>query len=631
MKALFQSTLSLLMLGALLVLTLFNTCQIDNLEKRLIAAGATVARRGSEGAETPKGKARYEPSAEERAALADPANLLVPFERSFYDDAKIARGGTLRLANGQDPRGLNPYIANGSDSAEYARYVNNRLCQRGVEDPGQLSPELAVSITTPDNGLTYDVTLREGVYWHRPTVEGLEGDFQWLNREHELTSDDFIFVFDMLSNPQVAGRVSALRNYFDLDRYESLGRYRFRVTYKERLFTNLPNLCDLHPSPRWLMMYDESGERFDDATWGVKVSEHWYNNKAIGTGPYRFVSWEPGTALVFEKNQNYWREEPAFDRIQVRILKDQNSWTRLLKTGELDLTRVQPEQYRTEVLEAKGPILGNASIKETRRNELGYFYIGWNHDTPYFDSKEARLAMTLALDRASIVRSVFYGLGEQISGPFPKQSPCYDPSIEPHPFDLSLAGRKLDEAGWRDTDNDGIRDKVVDGKKIPFEFTLIIFGSSTEYATLANIYREALLQVGVRLNPRPVEWSTMLKKLDERDFDAYTGAWVVDWESDLYQLWHSSEADRPKSSNRIGFRNKDADRIAETLRRTFDDRKRIELCHEFHALTHELQPYTFIYQRERPILYWDHLNEPEFMVVFPFRDPRLFSFRELPN
>ncbi|MEM6733633.1 MAG: hypothetical protein AAF658_18885, partial [Myxococcota bacterium] len=57
---------------------------------------------------------------------------------------------------------------------------------------------------------------------------------------------------------------------------------------------------------------------------------------------------------------------------------------------------------------------------------------------------------------------------------------------------------------------------------------------------------------------------------------------------------------------------------------------RVALCHEFHALVHELQPYTFIYQRWRPILYWDHMNPPEFHKVYPFRDPRLLSFHDMP-
>jgi len=215
-------------------------------------------------------------------------------------------------------------------------------------------------------------------------------------------------------------------------------------------------------------------------------------------------------------------------------------------------------------------------------------------------------------------------------GPFGQQNPCYDHSIEGWPYNLELAQQKLEAAGWSDSDGDGIRDKVVDGQRIPFEFGMTLYGSSNEFATLASIYREALLRIGVKMNPRRMEWSTMLKRLDERGFDDYTGSWVMDWEVDLYQLWHSSEADRPKSSNLIGFRSPKADRIIEALRVTFDKEQRVKLCHEFHGLVHELQPYTFIYQRYRPVLYWDYMNEPEFHQVYPFRDPRLLSFRERP-
>ena len=120
----------------------------------------------------------------------------------------------------------------------------------------------------------------------------------------------------------------------------------------------------------------------------------------------------------------------------------------------------------------------------------------------------------------------------------------------------------------------------------------------------------------------------MLKKMNGREFDAYTGAWVLGWETDLVQLWHSKEADKTKSSNRIGFRNKDADRIADTLRRTYDSNERTKLCHEFHQLVHDEQPYTFFYQRSRPVLYWDHMNEPEFAKIYPYRNKLKMSFRE---
>ena len=129
----------------------------------------------------------------------------------------------------------------------------------------------------------------------------------------------------------MAGRASALRNYFEpLERFEAIDRYTLELKYREKLFTNMPMLLDLEPLPRWLYMYDEDGHRFDDATWGVKFNEHWYNRMAIGVGPYRFVKWEAGVRFELERNERYWGEPPAFDRVLMPIVNDQNAWVRKL-------------------------------------------------------------------------------------------------------------------------------------------------------------------------------------------------------------------------------------------------------------------------------------------------------------
>jgi ABC-type transport system substrate-binding protein len=191
---------------------------------------------------------------------------------------------------------------------------------------------------------------------------------------------------------------------------------------------------------------------------------------------------------------------------------------------------------------------------------------------------------------------VFSGLAMIATGPFVPGTPAADPSVSPWPFDLSAARQKLADAGWSDTDGDGIVDKQLrptDSKRTPFEFTLLIYGSSIEYSAFANIYREDLLKIGVKMRIEAVEWSLMQKRMDEKKFDAFTGAWSLTWDPDLYQIWHSSQADVPKGSNRVGFRNARGDAIVERLRVEFDQPERTRLAHEFHRLLHEEQPYTF--------------------------------------
>lgn len=643
MKQLLNSSFVIFCMLTLVVLGAINTCQMNTIERglldnqkaltELMKSGVKVS--GQVGASGSNAAAHSD--AQVKEALQDPNNLLKAQGRSATQGQTVVKSESLRVKIGSDPRGMNPYIANGADVSMFATYIMNAVAERQLDEPGVFSPSLAVKVSTPNDGLTYVVNLRKGVYWHKPLVDWESGQYDWLkgtgpNGTHEVTSDDFKFVFDMLANPQVQGRISSLRNYFEsLDRVDVVDRYTFKIVFKERLFANLPMVMDLWPMPRWLYQYDEDGQKFPEETWGLKVNEHWYNQKMIGTGAYEFVSWEPGVKIQLKRNESYFGEKPNFEKVDFFVIKDQNAYPRKLKTGEIDITNLQPEQYRTEVKNAKGAILGNENIKYKEQPTLGYFYLGWNHDTPYFKEKAARQAMTLAFNRRDIIDNVFSGLGKLTTGPFAQQSACYDNSVKPWPFNLELAAQKLDEAGWKDTDGDGIRDKVVDGQKIPFEFSMLVYGGSSEYETLANIYREDLLQVGVKLNPRPVEWSTMLKKMDEREFHAYTGAWVLSWETDLVQLWHSKEADKVKSSNRIGFRNKDADRIAVALRRTFDEGERTKLCHEFHNLLHEEQPYTFIYQRNRPVLYWNYMNNPEFSLVYPYRDVRHFSFNSARN
>ncbi len=650
MSKMARSGFVMISLGALVALTLFNAAQLHNLESIVIdnqkqltelqkgvrVVGGSMGGGGST-ASLSEGLNSWTPSAQEAEALKDPTNLLVPRPYDFANAPHIEYGGTLKRIIGSDPQGLNPYIANGADNAEYNTYFNDTLAWPNFEDQTQYFPMLATKITTPDKGLTYRVELRKGVLWHLPAVDWSDGRHDWLKSDrpdgrHELTADDYMFVFDMFANAQVSGRISNLRPYMDkLKEVRQIDRYTFEIEYTERVYTNLGIVVGLHPSPRWLYMYDEDGNEFDKATWGLKLNEHWYNQKGIGTGPYRFVRWEPGVVIEMEANAEYWGARPPFDTVQMKLVQDQQSWPRKLKAGEADITRLQPEQYKTEIKDnTTGVYLGNEHIKYKLQDTLGYFYLGWNADNPKFSDKMVRRALTMALNREKIVSNVFHGLGEVTSGPFAMQDDCYDSTIKPWPFDLKQARTLLEGAGWTDTDGDGIRDKVIDGQKVDFEFTFLIYGNSNEWVTLADVYREDLLSIGVKMVPSAVEWSTMLKRMADREFEVYSGAWMLSMPVDLMQIWHSSEADKTESSNRVGFRNPDADRIAEQLRTSFDPAERKDLCHAFHRLVHEEQPYTFIYQRRRPVLYWDHMNEPEFEVQNPHRNIRRYSFNQDP-
>ena len=106
--------------------------------------------------------------------------------------------------------------------------------------------------------------------------------------------------------------------------------------------------------------------------------------------------------------------------------------------------------------------------------------------------------------------------------------------------------------------------------------------------------RDDFAKAGIVVNISPVEWSVYTERLDEHNYDVCQLGWGLDWEDDPYQIWHSSQADVPKGSNHVGFKNAEADKIIEEARCEFDVAKRTELYHRLHRLLHEEQPYTFL-------------------------------------
>ncbi|MFU8806847.1 MAG: ABC transporter substrate-binding protein, partial [Bradymonadaceae bacterium] len=247
---------------------------------------------------------------------------------------------------------------------------------------------------------------------------------------------------------------------------------------------------------------------------------------------------------------------------------------------------------------------------------FAYFYVGWNMDKPMFADQRVRLAMTHALNRQGIIDNVFNGLGAIQTGPFYYKHPAMDPSVEPYPFDLDKAKKLLEEAGWVDTNGDGVRDKVIDGKKVDFQFTLVAY-NQPDVRSYAAVFREDLRKIGVVMNPEFVEWPMMQRRMDEKNFDAFTGGWGLSWFNDPYQIWHSSQADIPKGSNRVGFRNDEADKIIETLRETFDADERQELLRQFHRIVHDVQPYTFFYARQSVAAWNPRLKNVVFQQIRP--------------
>ena len=151
------------------------------------------------------------------------------------------------------------------------------------------------------------------------------------------------------------------------------------------------------------------------------------------------------------------------------------------------------------------------------------------------------------------------------ANPVNASSPDNNPNIKPLPYDPQRAGQLLDEAGWKDHDGDGIRDK--DG--VPFRFELLGSVGSAFSDQLLPIVKESFRKAGIDVIERKLEFTVQIEQLKDHKFDAQTSAWVSGLVLDPYQLWHSSSIAN-RGSNYISFRNPESDKLLEDARVEFE-------------------------------------------------------------
>ncbi|MBX3176195.1 MAG: peptide-binding protein [Candidatus Hydrogenedentes bacterium] len=399
-----------------------------------------------------------------------------------------------------------------------------------------------------------------------------------------LTAHDVLFTYEAIQNP--AHDCADRRSYLvDFESATVLDDYTIQFQARQPYFLHLSVLGSIEVVPKHIYSQGDFNRDFSRAP--------------VGSGPYALKQWDTGQQVVIAKRADYWGEKkPWVNEIHYKFITDDNAALQLLRRGELDEMRMSAEQW---VRHAPRPEIADNYQRITMYSPVdGYAgtfgWIGWNAKRPFFSDNRVRKAMTMLLDRDTIGETIYHGLVRTVSGSMFPDSPAYDQSIAPWPFDPEQAAALLEEAGWTDSDRDGIRDK--DGT--PFSFQWIFPTGSPEYEQLATVYKEELDRAGIDVTLRPLEWATFLESVTKRTFDACSMAWVSPIESDPYQIWHSSQAEN--GSNYVGFVNEEADRLIEAARLEFDADRRAALYREFHAILHEEQPYTFLYNSKRKVV-----------------------------
>jgi len=518
-------------------------------------------------------------------------------------DAKDAgapvTGDWLVIHSLSDPEQLNPLTSNDASSSEVLGFVFESLLTR---EPRTLELKPLVATARPEisqDKLTYTFKIRKDVRFQdgRP-----------------LTGEDVLFSVKAIKCPFV--NAPFLRVYFNsLIDAELIDPHTVRFVTKEPYFLNESVLGGILLMPRHyydpenllqrLTVRDLTRDPEKLPSEAKKFADEFnrnFNRNPLGSGPYKFGGWKTGREIELLRDLNYWGngkesiDQPHLDRLKFRVVNNMDAALVRLKSGSLDfMEALQPVQ----VVRGTNSERFNREFKKYEYYAPTYTYIGWNNEHPIFRDKRVRQAMTYLTDRKQIVKSVLFGLGEVVDSHIYFFRPEYDKSLKSYPFDPQKALALLNEAGWRDSDGDGVLDKVIDGKKVPLRFEIKVNSGNAVRKSVALVLLDELKKHGIAASVRELDWTIFLNDVKNHQFDAVVLGWQMSTtEPDAYQVWHSSQAAN-KGSNAISYKNARVDEILEAYRREFDPQKRIQMYKEFQEIIHDEQPYTFLYVGKR--------------------------------
>jgi peptide/nickel transport system substrate-binding protein len=374
-----------------------------------------------------------------------------------------------------------------------------------VEEAGisNFVPGLAESWEVSDDGLVWTFKIREGVTFHDGTPCTSE-DVAWsLNWTLEYEPETFSFY---------------LANF---DEVVALDDTTLQVTLSDPVGNMEYLLMYVWILPRSVwegMNYDEIME-FEDLSAG------------IGTGPYKLVDWVEGEYLILEANKDYWGGAPNFDRVVWQEYATEDAMVQALLAGEIDVVDDVP---RTAVTTLEGEANVEVAIMES--TVIDELILNSHEDGTQpasLNDPAVRLAIAHAIDKQQIVNVAFLGYAEPATVVVPRSmGDWHNSDVVDIPFNVDEGNRILEEAGYIDSDDDGIREDL-DGN--PLEYRLYSEDGATETRIL-EIISDGLAQIGISAPPTPMDEDSLIALYPAFDFDLILWGWGLDPDPDFAML-----------------------------------------------------------------------------------------------
>lgn len=463
-------------------------------------------------------------------------------------------GGTVRRAITAEPTSLDPHAAPGSGQNVILPYIFDTLIFRDMDNSYQ--PYLATSWEIAPDGKSVTFTLRDDVTFHDGTP---------------LNAEAVVFTFNRFK----AAKTSAGEGLASMTGVEALDEYTVRFSFAEPSAVFFSMLT----TPYAGIVSPGAVEAAGDA----------FGQQPVGSGPFKFASWQQGTEIVLERNPDYrWSPStisnpgaPYLDQVVFKVIPDVSTQLAALQAGEVDLIFVNSPSQISK-LQADPAV----QLIETQLNSL--IYLGFNCARAPLDQVTVRQALAHAVNKDEILQVALGGTGQVAFAPMAPTLPGFDPSLKQYElgYDPARASALLAEAGFT-PGADGTLSK--DGQ--PLNLTLLTFARAPN-EDVATLLQSQFKAIGVNVDIQQFDTPTAAKAATDGQYDLLL--WRYD-RNDADVLNVNLHSSRIGSSNRFGYANPQVDDLLDQAARELNEAARAQYYVEAQKLIMADAPWQPLY------------------------------------
>jgi peptide/nickel transport system substrate-binding protein len=426
----------------------------------------------------------------------------------------------------------------------------------------EVIPSLAESWELSDDNLSWTFHLRKGVKWH-------DGE--------PFTAEDVKYTYEAFQNTEMGMYCGSIEDITDI---EVVDEYTIVMKTDSPKANMLQNVTPILPKHIW-------------ENYNIDTVSDFENEEMIGTGPFKFISWERNQQVVFTKNEDYFGEKPKTSNLIYVIYANNDTMVQSLQNGEIDIA------LGLDYVDIKN-VLDNENIKNYSFEENGFTQLAFNCYepnglfNPLIQNKDIRHAISYAVDKQKIVDLVYDGSARAGTTYIPPSQPIwhYEPSTdEMRGYDPEKAVEILENVGFTNIGTDGIR---TNGNGEKLSFLLLSRSDNTSEVKVGQMIQSFLKDVGIELNVEIVDDGVLYDRtIMSLDYDMFIWGWGGDIDpSVLLNVLTTKNID---NLNDVFYSNPAYDDVVEKQGTEMDIDKRIELVHEAQKILYEDLPYDILY------------------------------------